>query len=62
MSDDIWQFLIGVMILAVIFMVARPGAPAAAAIEDLSNALTNLIKTTTDYTVTNPGQTQVQTA
>jgi len=58
MSDNIWQFLIGVMILAVVFMVARPGAPAAAAIEDISTALTNLVKTTTQYQVSVPGQAQ----
>jgi hypothetical protein len=57
-KDDLWQFLIGVVILAIIFMLARPGAPAAAAIQDLSNALSGLVRTTTDYTVTTPGQTQ----
>lgn len=59
-KDDIWQFLIGIMILAIVFMVARPGAPAAAAIEDVSKALANLVQTATEYSVTNPGQSQPQ--
>lgn len=58
MNDAIWEFLIGVIILAIIFMLARPGAPAAAAIQDVSNALSGLIRTATDYQVSKPGQTQ----
>lgn len=60
MNDMIWEFLIGVMMTAIIFMLVRPGAPAAAAIQDVSTALANLVKTATDYTVTNTGQTQPQ--
>jgi len=59
-KDDVWQFIIGVMILAIIFMVARPGAPAASAITDVSTALANLVKTATDYTVSNTGTEQTQ--
>lgn len=57
-KDDVWQFIIGIMILAIIFMLVRPGAPAAAAITDVSKALSGLVGTATDYTVAQPGQTQ----
>jgi hypothetical protein len=40
-------------------MLVRPGAPAAAAITDVSKALSGLVGTATDYTVGKPG-TQVQ--
>lgn len=63
MNDAIWEFIVGVMILAIVFMLVRPGAPAAAAIQDISKALAGLVKTATDYTVsgtsTGNGQTQV---
>jgi len=47
--DDIWQFVIGVIIVAIVFMLARPGSPAATAIEDVSKALAGLVRTATDY-------------
>jgi hypothetical protein len=52
MNKDIaWQFLIGSLMIALVYMLVRPGAPVSAAIEDVSNALSGLIRTTTDYTV-----------
>jgi hypothetical protein len=52
MNDTVWQLIIGSIILAIIFTLVRPGAPAAAAITDVTNALSGLIGTTTDYQVT----------
>lgn len=60
-KDDIWQFLIGVIIVAIIYMLVRPGAPAAAAVQDVSTALSNLIKTATDYTVSGSSSGQTVT-
>lgn len=57
-KDAIWQFLIGVIILAIIFMLARPGSPTAAAIQDVSDALSGLVRTATDYSVSAIGQEQ----
>ena len=53
--DDIWQFIIGTIILGIIFMLVRPGGPAAAAINDVSKALSGLVRTATDYQVSNTG-------
>jgi hypothetical protein len=58
MNDIAWQFISGIAILAIIFMLVRPGAPAAAAIEDTSKALSGLVKTATSYSVVTIGQTQ----
>lgn len=61
MNDSVWQLIIGSIILAIIFTLVRPGAPGAAAIKDVSDALSGLIGTTTDYQVSGlvkPGGTQ----
>jgi hypothetical protein len=60
-KDDVWQFIIGAIIVAIIYMLVRPGAPAAAAVQDVSTALAGLIKTATDYNISGntSGQTQV---
>jgi hypothetical protein len=56
MSKDIWAIISGVIILGIIYMLARPGSPAATAIQQVSDALTALVQTSTGYTV--GGQTQ----
>lgn len=49
MSDTLWEFATGAVIVAVIFMLARPGSPAANAIKVVGDALTSLVKTATGY-------------
>jgi hypothetical protein len=46
-ADSIWTVLIGVVILAVIFMLARPGSPAGKAITDVTGALAAMISVAT---------------
>lgn len=40
-----WEIISGCIILAIIYMLARPGSPAATAINDVSSALTALVTT-----------------
>ncbi len=49
MGDAVWQLVIGAFMLAIIFMLARPGSPAAKGIAQVSDALASLINTTTQY-------------
>jgi hypothetical protein len=58
-KDALWEFIIGSFIVSIIFMLVRPGAPAAAAITDVTKALSGLIGTSTDYQVSTNG-TQAQ--
>jgi hypothetical protein len=61
MSDDIWQFLVGVMIVAVVFMLARPGSPAAVAIKDVTTALSGLVQTATGHPIAKQDEPQINT-
>jgi hypothetical protein len=54
-KDGIWQTITGAVIVAIVFMVVRPGAPAAAAITQVSDALQALVTTSTGYTVAGQG-------
>jgi hypothetical protein len=45
MSDGIWSLVTGVVIVAIVFMLVRPGSPGANAIADVSSALTALVTT-----------------
>jgi cbb3-type cytochrome oxidase subunit 3 len=47
-GDTIWMILIGVVMLAVLYMIVRPGSPAAKAIADVADALTALVATSTN--------------
>lgn len=47
MSDSIFSLITGVIIIAIIFMLVKPGSQAGQAIIDLSGALTALVKTAT---------------
>jgi len=49
MGDAVWQLIVGAVIIAIIFMLARPGSPAAKGIAQVSDALASLIMTTTQY-------------
>jgi hypothetical protein len=47
-SETIWTVVIGVIMLAVLYMLVRPGSPAGKAIKDVSGALEALIATATN--------------
>lgn len=47
MSANLWDLIAGAFLLAIIFMLVRPGSPAAAAVKDVSDTLTSLIGTAT---------------
>jgi hypothetical protein len=49
MSDTIWEILVGVFIVTIVFMLVRPGSPAAKAIADVSGALASMIGAATEY-------------
>jgi hypothetical protein len=57
MSKNIWSVITGVIILAIIYMLVRPGSPAATAIAQVGNALSALVATSTGYTTTGAVQT-----
>ena len=46
-----WHLIVGAFIVAVTFMLVRPGSPAAKAVADVSNALAILTLNSTHYTV-----------
>lgn len=48
-SDLFWEILIGILILTVVYMIVRPGAPINAAITGIGNALQSIVKTATQY-------------
>jgi len=52
MSDLFWEVVIGVFILACVYMIARPGAPVNAAITTIGTALSTIIQTATQYDAT----------
>ena len=54
MSDTAWQLITGAIIVAVVYMLVRPGSPASTAIEQVSSALAATIATATQYTWTPP--------
>lgn len=47
-KDAIWISIIGVLILALIYMMVRPGSPATKAIQAISDALTGMVKVATN--------------
>lgn len=49
MSDNILTVVTGVIIVAIIFLLVRPGSPAGSAVKDVSAALASLVKTATGY-------------
>lgn len=49
MSKYVWEYLTGVAVLAIVYMLVRPGSPAAQAVKDISDALQTLIRTSTSY-------------
>lgn len=53
-GDLTWELVTGAIIVAVIYMLVRPGSPAASAVEQVSAALSALVATATQYQY-NPG-------
>jgi hypothetical protein len=52
--DTIWSLLSGILVITIVYMLVRPGSPAAQAVADVTSALTNLIKTATAGPPTTP--------
>jgi hypothetical protein len=48
-SDTLWQVATGAVIIAIVYMLVRPGSPGAKAVADISGALASMIKTATGY-------------
>lgn len=49
-KDTIWETITGAIIVAIVYVLVRPGSPAATAVTQVSDALQALVKTATDYT------------
>lgn len=50
MSTTVWEVVAAIFVIAIVYMLARPGSPAAQAVSDLSDALKNIILTATGGT------------
>lgn len=48
-----WDLIAGFFLIAIIFMLVRPGSPATQAVQDTSNVLASLIATATGVHTTN---------
>jgi hypothetical protein len=59
MSEYIWEFAVGVMVLAIVFMLVRPGSPASVAIKDVTTALSHLVQTATDHPIKSQDEPQI---
>ncbi len=44
-ASTVWSLLTGILVVAVVFMLVRPGAPAASAVTGVTDALANMITT-----------------
>jgi hypothetical protein len=42
-SDSIWRLITGVLILAIIFVLVRPGSEAGTAVKDVGGALQKIV-------------------
>lgn len=43
MSEGTWALLSGIVILAIVYMLVRPGSVAATAVKDVSTTLKNIV-------------------
>lgn len=50
MSDYIGAFLVGIIYLAILYLLVKPGSDGATAIKTVSTALADLVKTATGST------------
>jgi hypothetical protein len=51
----ITQFVVGIIIVAIIYMLVRPNSQGPAIVEQVSGALSDLVKTSTGYGQTSNG-------
>lgn len=56
-----WRLLVGIFIVAVTFMLVRPGSPAARAVADVASALAALTISATHYSASNTNNTTTGT-
>jgi hypothetical protein len=49
MRDTAFQLLTAVIVVAIVFLLVRPGSTAGTAVKDVSTALAGLVKTATGY-------------
>lgn len=49
MSTTTWDILAATIVIAIIYMLVRPGSPAKQAVDDVSNALSNLLLVATGW-------------
>lgn len=61
MKDTVWSILAAIFVITIVFMLVRPSSPAASAVHDVSNALTNLIKTAVAGPPNSPSPTSAPT-
>jgi len=54
-KNDVALFITGFALLAVVYMLVRPGMPAAKAVGDVGNALVAMTRLATGWTGTNGG-------
>lgn len=45
MADTVWSMLTAILIIAIVYMLVRPGSPAGAAVKDIGSALQDLVST-----------------
>lgn len=62
MKDIVWDFVVGVVIIAIVFTLVRPGSPAGQAITDVTNAVAGMIGTATNYQAGTSGNSNGTTA
>lgn len=43
LSDGAWSLLAGIVMLAIVYMLVRPGSVAAGAVKDISATLKNIV-------------------
>lgn len=60
--DTVWSILMGIFVIAIVFMLVRPGAPAGQAVKDVTDALSSMMTVAThglpslDQTTASKGQ------
>lgn len=50
-----WDFLTGIIIVAIVYSLVRPGSNGGQAVKDISTALIAIVGTATGYTTNNGG-------
>lgn len=58
LKDDISTFITGFALLAIVYMLVRPGMPANQAVKDVSDALVAMTRTATGWSMNQSGGVQ----